>query len=869
MTNGDTTRPRFHFRETGHSAILAAVLFGCIVSSGAQVYVSPNGSDDDAGTLQYPVRTLAHARDLAHSQQNKQVLLEGGVYRLSESLELSQHDSGVSFAAVKAARPMLNGAVHVTGWTRISNSKNLWKATAPAGLTNSRQMYVNGVRAHRTRGRAPIGLQMTATGYTAIDSVMSHWKNVGDIEFVYTGGNSVWSERSDGLGSWTEPRCPVAAIDGTTITMAQPCWNNSTKRVMLPSGVREANLVGPKSVGKEPAYVENAYELLGTPGEWYFDRPAATLYYVPRIGEDLTKADVEVPILESLVRVTGTASEPAHDITFSGIGFSYVTWLGPSGGNGFSEIQANYQVTGEDGYSKQGLCTLIPEGKCPYANWTKTPENVSVAFGKNIRFSGDAFTHLGAAGLDFATGTQSSTVEGCVFTDISGNGLQLGGVEAPLAPPAEFTSDNRIENNLFRNVGVEYRGGIGVVVGYAQRTVIVHNELDHLPYAGISIGWGGWPDKIKQPGQANNSANNVIANNTIHDFMLVLSDGGGIYTQGRTGRDLSDGEKLIGNVIYNQYSSGHGIYTDNGSAMITISGNVVFHTNHDNINSRHRDYYDGQTGENFNPLVIADNWWEQGDVDSDKEQVRVNGNRIIHSLSDAPPDLVGGAGLQVRFHETMRRTVDELVPAVPPEPPSRVAAYGMDGWAYVTWSPPVFEGVEPVSSYIVTASNGKQATIDTDRFMNDTYLKFEGLTRGQSYSFTVRAVNANGVSSPSLASRNVVAEIRKLEAPKAPASVSAFVDHGRASIHFQTPPFAGPKENEIPIVAYAVTVEPTGRRVYLTGRNVIALQEGRHVTFGVVDGLESEKSYRFSVSAVNAAGEGEAATVSGIPVSAH
>ena len=325
MTLREKICRRLHSRDARHSVALAAILFGCIVGSGAQVYVSPKGSDEAAGTLRHPVRTLIRARDLVRPLRNKQVLLDDGIYRLSEPLVLSQGDSGISFAAVKAARPVLSGAVQVSGWTQVDAARNLWKAPAPTGLTNSRQMYVNGVRANRTRGRVPVKLQMTATGYTASGPAMAQWKNVTDVEFVYTGGNSVWNEPSEGLGSWTEPRCPIAAIDGTTITMAQPCWNNSTKRVMLPSGERTANLVGPQSVGKEPVYVENAYELLGTPGEWYFDRPAGTLYYVPRAGEDLTTADVEVPILESLVTVAGTASEPAHDITFSGIEFSYAT----------------------------------------------------------------------------------------------------------------------------------------------------------------------------------------------------------------------------------------------------------------------------------------------------------------------------------------------------------------------------------------------------------------------------------------------------------------------------------------------------------------------------------------------------------------
>lgn len=791
------------------------------------------------------------------------VVLADGTYRLAQPLRLSQQDSGISFVATESTHPIISGAVQITGWKLSDAKRNLWQAPAPAALVNSRQLYVNGVRAQRTRGPLPVVLHMTPTGYTANNPTMSRWKNISDIEFVYTGGNSIWNLPSEGLGSWTQPRCPIASIEGTTITMAQPCWDNSTKRVMLPSGARTANLVGPMSVGKQPSYVENVFELLGTPGQWYFDRPASTIYYVPRRGEDLIHADIEVPVLESLVTLRGTATRPIHDVTFSGIQFSYATWLGPSTPTGFSEIQANYQVTGKDGYAKQALCNFVPGGECPFGNWTKTPGNISVAFDRHIQFLNDVFTHLGAAGLDFASGSQHDVVEGSIFTDISGNGLQLGGVEAPLAPIADFTSDNKIVNNFFRNVGAEYRGGIGIVVGYARNTVVAHNELEHLPYAAISIGWGGWPDKIKQPGQANNSANNVLSGNSIHDFMLVLSDGGGIYTQGRTGKDLGNGEKIIGNLIRDQYSSGHGIYTDNGSAMITIRHNVVFHTEHDNINSRHRDYYDGQHGENFNPLDINDNWWQQGDKDSDKEQVRVQDNRIIYSLSEAPPELLNDAGLQPKFRSLPQRQFNA---SAAPEPPSRVASFGIDKAAYITWSPSVFEGSSPILSYTVTASNGRTLTIPATQFMQKTYIKLDGLTNGQAYTFTVSATNAQGTSAPSLPSHAIVTTNQEIDLPGPPARVDAFIDQGNASIHFQTPASNLPMAQQPPIIAYAVTVHPSGRKVYFTGRNVIALQESKHVTFSVINGLKSGQSYSFSVSAVNAAGEGEPATTKAIPV---
>jgi hypothetical protein len=847
------------------SSMPALVLLSVLmpVTAVAQVYVSPKGSDEANGSRARPVQTLDHARTLARSG-TRRVLLDDGVYRLTAPLMISPEDSGVSFAALPGAHPVVSGGVQVTGWAQVDAKHNLWRAPAPRGLTNTRQMYVDGRRVQRAKGRLPVRLTMTATGYTSSDGTMSHWKNVGDIEFVYTGGNTVWSEHSEGLGSWTEPRCPVASIEGTTITMAQPCWDNSTKRVMLPSKVREANLVGPKSVGKEPAYVENAFELLGTPGEWYFDRPGSSIYYVPRAGEDMVHADVEMPVLETLVAISGTTARPVHDVTFSGVQFAYATWLGPSNGTGFSEIQANYMVTGVDGYAKQGLCTLVPGGECPYGNWTRTPGNVSVRGGRGIRFLKDDFVHLGAAGLDLGEGTQNSVVEECVFTDISGNGVQLGGVSAPLAPAAEFTADNRIENDVFRNVGAEYRGGIGIVVGYAARTTIAHNELDHLPYAGISIGWGGWPDKIKLPGEANNSSRNMIAANRIHDFMLVLSDGGGIYTQGRTGKDLSDGEQVTGNVIYNQYSSGHGIYTDNGSAMITMRQNVLFRTNHDNLNSRHRDYYDAQSGENFNPLVIEENWWQQGDPDSDKAQVRVKGNRIIASLTDAPATLLAEAGLQAKFKPIAERRFSAVGA---PDAPSRVAAYGLNGTADITWSPPTEDGGDAVDSYTVVSSGGQRVSVPAKEFLEKAYVKMDGLKNGQEYSFTVSAANGHGVSPASLPSRSVTVRERVVEKPAIPGSVAAFLDHGKVSIHFQTPASSLPKDDEAPIIAYVVTVHPGERKVYFTGRNVIALQDSKHVTFGVIDGLTSGAELSFSISAVNAAGEGDPATVTAIPVS--
>jgi hypothetical protein len=77
-----------------------------------------------------------------------------------------------------------------------------------------------------------------------------------------------------------------------------------------------------------------------------------------------------------------------------------------------------------------------------------------------------------------------------------------------------------------------------------------------------------------------------------------------------------------------------------------------------------------------------------------------------------------------------------------------------------------------------------------------------------------------------------------------------------ASIHFQAPENNGGS----PIIGYAFTVQLAGRKVVFSGRSVLVLS-GAHKTFGIVDGLKAGQFDHIDVAAINAAGEGEAASV--------
>jgi hypothetical protein len=835
-------------------------------SASTALYVSPQGNDSNPGTQSQPIQTLQHARDLVRAMNTNMsgditVYLASGTYRLSQPLALDQQDSGTNghniiYTAVSGQQPIISGGVQITGWKVSNSSKNIWSAPAPSVLKNTRQLYVNGVRAHRTSGRLPVTLTQTSTGYTASAATMASWRNPGDIEFVYTGGQSLWSEGSYGLGAWTEPRCPVASISGTTITMAQPCWDNSTKRVNFPAGTnggRTVNLVGPGSVGKQPEYVENAFELLSQPGQWYFDRSAGTIYYIPRSGENLTTADVEAPVLETLISGNGTTSSPIHNIVFSGLQFSYATWLRPSSGEGFSEIQANYTLTGSGAYATQGLCQFVTNGTCPYGAWTQIPGNLSFSYDNHIQFLNDGIVHLGAAGLALGDGSQSDTVQGNVFTDISGNGLSIGNVDIVQPTSAQLTSNNQVLDNHFFDLPMEFHGGVAISNGYTQSDTISHNQINHTAYSAISIGWGGWPNKISTPAQSNPSQNNTISDNLIYDQMQLLADGGAIYTNGLTGSSLDNGEKITGNVIYNQLGPGKAIYTDNGTAYITIKNNVLLNNDFTDWGTAQADYSlpAGQDG----PLDIEGNYWQQGNPDSSSKNVVINGNHIINSLSQAPSSIVQNAGVEAAYKSILSENFGSSVP----EAPARVAAFAGNGFAYVTWNPPVSEGYSGITSYTVTSSKGDNLTVSSSTFRTNGYVKLTGLTNGTGYTFTVTATNGHGTSVASLPSNAVTPNTSTVTTPAAPGSVSAYAGPNAVSVHFRIPSSDGGS----PVIAYKITTVG-GPTVTVTGYVALVLS-GTHTYYGVIQGLTNGQTYTFNVAAVNVAGAGTTATVTATP----
>jgi hypothetical protein len=327
------------------SATIAAYLIAAGLSLGSAgslpatapdtLYVSPQGHGSACDSSNPCALNTARDRVrklVPRASGNVVVEMRGGTYRLTGPLQLGVQDSGtpghqVIYRAAAGQAPVLSGAIRVTGFTGIDTARNIYRAKVPTDVA-SRELFVNGVRANRARGSMnPGGFSVTATGFTTSDPSYTSWTNPTQVEVVAN-------------NAWKQMRCPLASITrsasgGSDLTVDPGCWNNN--HISVPNPSFPFNGAGLPSLDRV-TWLENAYQLLGTPGQFYLDGGAGYLYYVPRAGEDLATADAELPVAQELLDVAGTPGHlaPLNDTDWRAVytgswGYSYGRHLGDLG----------------------------------------------------------------------------------------------------------------------------------------------------------------------------------------------------------------------------------------------------------------------------------------------------------------------------------------------------------------------------------------------------------------------------------------------------------------------------------------------------------------------------------------------------------
>ena len=512
-----------------------------------EIYVSLQGNDKNPGTKEAPFNTLNRAIKQAREWRRLNRLevaggiyisLEEGVYAQRNSLFLRPEDSGTPdsptvICAVDGAHPVISGGVAVTGWKRGYNhpaipeklKQKIWSAEAPLignRRVETRQMWVNGHKVQRAAQFPGGGLErmidfnpeeQTITIPVSQSVNPKRLQNAGQLEMIV-------HQR------WAIAILRVKSIDAKD--------GQAVVRFHEPESYLEFAHPWPQPViggekGNSSFCLTNALELLDQPGEWFQEYPSGTIYYYPQAGENMETAEVIIPALETLVTIDGTLSRPVKHIQFNGITFEHTSWMRPSY-QGHVTLQGGFPLLDAYKLQEPGL----PE-KAELENqaWITRPETaIRVRGAEHIDFKHCTFRHLSSTGLDYEWAVTASSVEDCQFTDIGGTALLVGafpdgGLEThiPFIPAdvRELCSHITIRNNFISNVTNEDWGCVGIGAGYVRNMDISHNEVCHLNYSGICVGWG-WTSL------ESGMCNNRIEANYVHHFARRLYDAGGLYT---------------------------------------------------------------------------------------------------------------------------------------------------------------------------------------------------------------------------------------------------------------------------------------------------------------------------------------------------
>ena len=529
------------------------------IASGQQsqpiFYIATNGNDawsgklsePDPGKTDGPFTTLERARDAIRQLKTSAslktpviIMVRGGEYYRTEPIVIRPEDSGtkecpVIYTAYPGEKPIIHGGKRITGWKR--GKGNIWFAKVPevkAGTWYFRQLFINGKRCRRARTPNEGILKITGGAEPKLQAfqfkpgdIKKKWTNIEDVEIIIT-------------QIWMAARLLIDRIDeiNNTVWLTGSSWRPLTWN----SGY----------------FVENVYEGLDEPGEWYLNRETGIVYYMPRPGEDMNTAEIIAPVTDQLVRFEGDVDKGQYVqyVTFKDLAFKYTSWNMPEKGYAYPQAEVG-------GHPNSTYMDTTNVGSAIYANGIR-----------HCSLENNEIAHLGTWGIELWQGCKDNQIVGNHFYDIGAGGIKIGdwfaGYIEPLQTETnEFeTGNTTISDNIFHDGCRVYLGAPAVWIGMSSDNIIAHNEISGYWQWAVSVGWR-WDLSPKGL-----TRNNIIEYNHIHDFGKgdYLNAHAAIYTLG-----LSPGTVVRCNLIHHITSWTVGIALDAGSGGILVEKNIVHH----------------------------------------------------------------------------------------------------------------------------------------------------------------------------------------------------------------------------------------------------------------------------------------------------
>jgi hypothetical protein len=432
---------------------------------GAQPYfVSPTGDDANPGTLGKPFATLQRAQQAAR-QHSSDVFLRGGTYYLSAPLVFTAPDSGTKDAPVvfqnyRGEKAVISGGIRLDllDWRPFTNG--VLQAKFPADL-QTEEIFVNGER-----------------------QILARYPNF-DPKAQYFDGFAADAISPERVARWTNP------AGGYYHAMHPALWGDFTWRITGKTTDGQVQFEGGWQNNRGAAahdkirFVENIFEELDAPGEWFLDANSHTLYFHPPAGLDLKKAVVEATRLRTLVEFRGGASHPVRWITLRGLVFRQAArtvmdtrepllrsdWTIYRGGAVFFNGAEDCAL--EDSFIDQ------VGGNAVFVN----------NYNRRVVIRGTQIAKAGASGICFVGDPRAARSPLFNYDQVQ----QLAVIDHTPGPMSNnYPADCLVDDCLIHLTGRVEKQSAGVEIDLAQNITVRHCSIYDLPRAGINIGDGCW-----------------------------------------------------------------------------------------------------------------------------------------------------------------------------------------------------------------------------------------------------------------------------------------------------------------------------------------------------------------------------------------
>ena len=458
-------------------------------------YVASGGDDAGPGTPDKPFATLIHAQQVARAVAGKEpvtVNLRGGIYYLPDTLVFTADDAGSTAAPVVYQSAPGEEAV-ISGGSRLDLKWEAWtngmfKAQTPAGLRMD-QLFVNGRCQQMARYPDFDPAQPVFNGYAAdaFDRTRAARWAAPRGGFIHAMHNNLW-------GGFAYV---ITGKDAGGNVTCEGGWQNNRRAPMH----------------KDYRYVENIFEELDAPGEWFHDAGSGTLYFYPPPGLDLARATVEIVRLRHLVEFDGSQARPVKFITLRGLVFRHAART-------FMETKEPLLRSDWTIYRGGAVLFRGAEG-CAVADCT--------------------FDQVGGNTIFVSGYNRGIVVRGCLIKDSGGNGVAFVGDPKAVRNPLfeygrrqsfeaidktpgpqtdDYPADCTVEDCLITRIGRVEKQAAGIEISMARNITVRHCSIYEVPRAGINIGDGCW-------------GGHLIEGCDVFDTVLETGDHGSFNSWGR------------------------------------------------------------------------------------------------------------------------------------------------------------------------------------------------------------------------------------------------------------------------------------------------------------------------------------------------